>query len=76
MEASVLASEVVWWNEALLGAKAAAEPAERKRMAVESFMVLLKILSLLLLYAIMFLDEGQQASKYRGRRKRQTSDLS
>ena len=39
VEASVLASEVAWWNEAVLGAKAAAEPAERNRTAVESFMV-------------------------------------
>lgn len=39
VEASVAESEVVWWNEALLGANAAAEPAERKRTAVESFIV-------------------------------------
>ena len=39
VEALVLARAVAWWNEALLGAKAAAEPAERKRTAVESFMV-------------------------------------
>ena len=39
VEASVLKSAVAWLTEALLGAKAAAEPAERTRTAVESFMV-------------------------------------
>lgn len=43
VEASVLASDVAWWKEALLGAKATAEPAERKRTAVESFMVSITI---------------------------------
>jgi hypothetical protein len=39
VSALVLARAVAWWKGALLGAKATAEPAERKRTAVESFIV-------------------------------------